>query len=327
MIFAGVWLGSVRAETITLKMRNGDRLTGDVVSESATNLVLNTPWARDVIVPKDQISLREKVPITTAQTPATTPSPIAVITANNTNQPPPKPATPPATQASATKPKPPSNWHGEVQIGTDLRFSEKDRQLYYSRMKLIYARELQPKRLFKNIFDYNAAYGEADGILSDNRMEGSIKTDYDLSRRFFGYNLAGAGYDEIRKIDFRLEVGPGLGYHLFARTNYIMNLEVGANYQARYYSDSRKDERIYCRFAEDATWKISNKMTLDEKFEFFPRPEDFGNYRLRFETNYRYLLLQNLSFNLTLLDLYDTEPARTVTRNDLQVRSSLGLKF
>ena len=327
-VMAAALLDKAESETFTLRLRDGDKLTGQIISETTNHVVLTNQWIKELIVPKNQIVGRDKTALSPEQTPATTPSPIAVISAN-TNRPPVKPpaASVTAAVASPTKPKPPRHWHGEVQVGTDLRFSEKDRQLYYSRFKIIYARELQPKRLFKTVFDYNAAYGESDGILSDNRMEGSVKTDYDLTKRVFAYNLMGSGYDEIRKIDFRYEIGPGVGYHLFVRTNFIMNLEAGANYQARYYTDNREDDRIGLRMAEDAIWKIATKLTVDEKFEFFPGVDDLGDYRLRFETNLRYLLFENLSLNFTLLDIYETEPARNVSRNDLQIRSSLGLKF
>jgi hypothetical protein len=65
---------------------------------------------------------------------------------------------------------------------------------------------------------------------------------------------------------------------------------------------------------------------LEEKFEFFPRV-DLEQYRFRFETTLRYWLVQNLSLNLTVLNLYDSDPARNVDRNDLQIRSALGFKF
>jgi len=66
---------------------------------------------------------------------------------------------------------------------------------------------------------------------------------------------------------------------------------------------------------------------VDEKFEFFPRVDEWEKYRLRFESNLRYALLANLSFVVTVLDQYDTQPALTVTKNDLQLRSSISLKF
>ena len=41
----------------------------------------------------------------------------------------------------------------------------------------------------------------------------------------------------------------------------------------------------------------------------------------------RYALLQNIFYNLSLIDIYDSEPALGISRNDLQIRSSIGIKF
>ena len=204
----------------------------------------------------------------------------------------------------------------------DAVFGEKDSQLYYGRIKATYVKDR-----FKNIFDYNVSYGKTDGTLSENRMDGSSKTDFNLGKRVFIYNLGGAGYDEIRKIDLRFEEGPGVGYHLIARSNFVFNVEFGANYQAQYFSDQTKSEHFYFRLAQDYTWKINSKLTWDEKFEYFPQVEDVSQYRARFETNFKFLLLQNLSLNLTVIDQYDSAPANGVDKNDLQIRCSLGLKF
>ena len=74
--------------------------------------------------------------------------------------------------------------------------------------------------------------------------------------------------------------------------------------------------------------KISRKWILDEKFEFFPRFTDsFGEYRMRFESNLRYLMSNNLNLNLTAIDQYDTQPAAGVTRNDLLLRATIGITF
>ncbi len=312
-------LQAAQSEILALKLRNGDRVTGSVLSENSLRLILSNAWTTNLTVPIAQIETREKIgappviakPVPAAATPAS--------------------AKPVLAASPAIPPKKARVWHGEAQVGTDLTFSAKDRQLYYARLKLIYAHDLKVGsgvlHQFKNILDYNFAYGFTEGIVSDNRMEGSSKTDFDLTKKLFIYNLGGAGYDEIQKTDLRYEIGQGLGYHLLKTTNLVLNTESGVNYQVRFFSDHRKDERFFLRMAQDLTWKISRRLSFDEKFEFFPRVEDFGQYRFRFESNLRYLLRENLSLNFTGVDIYETKPARNVSRNDLQIRSSLGLKF
>jgi hypothetical protein len=98
------------------------------------------------------------------------------------------------------------------------------------------------------------------------------------------------------------------------------------NYQAQYFNRQKTLERYFYRLAEDSKWVITSKLSFDQKFEFFP-VDDLAQFRLRFESNLRYAFLEKFLFTLTLLERYDTQPARTVSPNDLQIRSSLGLKF
>jgi putative salt-induced outer membrane protein len=312
--WAGVWfsvltlaLPSAGAGPILLHLRNGDRLTGTIVAEDAQRVVLTNAWNKEIIVPLSEIVRRDN---------AATPAAVAKAEPPKPAPPPPVPPAPPAKPAS------PQYWSGEVLLGTDVAFSEKDRQLYSGRIRVNYA-----QAHFRNNIDYAFTYGKTDGELSANRMDGSVKSDFDLSKRFYVYNLGGAGYDEIRKIDLRYEVGPGQGFHLLKYTNFVLNTELGANYQVQHNSDNTRSELFFYRLAENVFWRPHSKLTLDEKFEFFPQVEDVSEYRFRFETNLRLWLNGHLSFNVTVLDQYDTLPARSVMPNDLQIRSSIGVKF
>ena len=317
---------AIFSQTTALQLRNGDKISGNIISEDLNRVIVSNSWAKEIVIPLAEIKSREKIMPPPAET-------NAVVVAKAPSSPPP---VVPVAPKPEIKPKRPSDWHGDVQVGADVGISKVNRELYYGKFKITYApvEEGTPTGnsrfvgRFRNTFDYNAAYGRTDGILSANRMDGSSKTDFDLGqdRRIFVYNLIGAGYDEIRKINSRYEVGPGVGYHVFTRSNFVLNAEVGLNYQAQYFENNSKNERFYYRFAEDMSWKVSKTLTFDEKFEFFPQV-DFSEYRFRFESNLRYWLWENISFNLTVLDIYDTAAAPNVDKNDLQIRSSVGLKF
>jgi len=324
LLCLAIWMlliGSVFAQPVVLYLRGGDRITGTITSENTNRVVLLTKWAGEVVVPVAEILKRETLPATpqvkaVEGKPATTSPPAGL--GNSA----PRPGTALVSgPLPPTKPKPKS-LSGEAQVGVDLVFSEKQRQLYSGRFKVAYVYDL-----FRNLFDYSFAYGKTDGLVSDNRMFGSSKTDFDLGKRIYVYNLGGAGYDEVRKIDLRYELGPGVGYHLIKRTNLVLNTELGVNYQAQYQSDNTQTELFLYRVAENSSWAVNGRVTVDEKFEFFPRIEDWLKYRFRFESNLRYALLGNLAFVVTVLDQYDTQPATKVSNNDLQLRSSVTVKF
>jgi putative salt-induced outer membrane protein YdiY len=293
------------AQTVQFQLRNGDRVSGEIGAETADGLTLKTPWGGTIGVPAKEIVSGRLIPA-----PANGSVPPAVLT----------PVAMPSPQGA-----PPTKihkWIGEIQAGVDLLFSERNRELYSGRAKITHT-----YGLLRNLFDYQFTYGESEDELTDNRMFASLKTDVDLNRRLYVYNLGGAAYDEIRKIDFQWETGPGLGYRWLKRTNIVFNTEAGFNYQAQYLEDNVEKKILYLRLAEDATWKITPKLSIDEKFEYFPSTEDFSNYRMRLESNLRYAIVNNLSFIVTVLDTYETETAQGVPRNDLQIRSSIGVKF
>lgn len=319
LLMAWICHGSLFAQPVILYLRGGDRLTGTIVTQDTNRVVLSTKWSKEMIVPVSEILKREPL----AASPESKAQNSTVANGAALTNSAPRPGTAVVSgPMRPTKAGAPKRWSGEAQVGLDLAFSQKERQLYSGRLKAAYAQQH-----FRNIFDYSFTYGKTDGLLSDNRMFGSSKTDFDLGERPYVYHLGGAGYDEIRKIDMRFELGPGVGYHLVKRTNLVVNTEVGVNYQAQYQSDHTQSEMFYHRLAEFSNWAINGRFSVDEKFEFFPQVEDWERYRFRAESNLRCALLNNLAFVVTALDQYDTQPAQGVPKNDLQVRSSISVKF
>lgn len=240
----------------------------------------------------------------------------------------------PAKPAEPAKPPEPSafakfikEWNGEAQIGANLGFGTKDREAFTSRIKVTHNRNFSDNRSLRNILEYDMAYGTTDSVLSDNRMEGAWKVDYDLNKRFLLYNAFRSGYNEIGGIDFQYDFGPGLGYKWLVLTNFVFKNELGGDYQEQFFADNHRTERYSLRVAEDMWWQITPKIRWDEKIEFFPAVNDFNDYRIRLETNLSYLLKQNLTLTLNVVDLYDTSVPKGVSKNDLQIRSLLGVKF
>jgi putative salt-induced outer membrane protein YdiY len=339
-IFALV--NSVQAQSVILHLRTGDRIAGTIVSETTNSLTISNLWIKELAVPLAQIERREAILTNAPATATTNAISSTAATSTTTNQP---SVTTPGTNAvvvaksgsvitTNTPPAPlkPSwwkRWKGDASIGTDLIYGARDTELLRGHLALTYSQPYQsdPKKFFRNVLTYDAEYGQTDHVLSANRMDGSSKTDFDLTKRVYVYNLARAGYDEVRKIDFGYEVGPGAGYHLFTLTNFVMNVELGGNYQAQYFADRTTSKNFYLRLAEDFNWKINKQMSLVEKLEFFPQVNNIDQYRARFETTFSQSLFANFSLNLTLLNLYDTHPASGVSRNEVQIRSSIGVKF
>jgi Protein of unknown function, DUF481 len=137
----------------------------------------------------------------------------------------------------------------------------------------------------------------------------------------------GGGYDEIRGIDLQYHFGPGLGYKWIVLTNFVFRTELGGDYQEQYLIHQERTRRYSLRLEEEMWWQLTPKIRWDEKAEFFPDVEDVSQYRVRLETNLSYLLKQNLTLTLNVIELYDTALPAALSKNDLEIRSLLGIKF
>jgi putative salt-induced outer membrane protein YdiY len=295
-----VFAGPGRAETVVLHLRNGDRISGEVISEDSRQTVLATAWSGSLSVPAAQIVSRSQ--------------PSSPIVAELTG--------------AATNPPPaaPRRWKAEAQVGLNFAYGIQRRQIYYGKFKFDYKRpyEGDPQQSFRTTVDESVEYGKTDDVRSDNRMDGGVNMEFDFSPRLFVYNIARSGYDQIRKIDLQYEVGPGLGWHLIQRSGLACNLGVGADYQERHLADGTDSQVVFVRAGEDLHWQINHRFALEQKLEYFTSP---AQSRARFEASLKYFLLQNLALNFTVQDLYDTRPAANVDQNELRFRSSLGVTF
>lgn len=329
LLFAGSY--DIQSSPIILHLKSGDRISGELVSENEVQLVVKTAWAGSLTIQRDLLDRIEP------QVVAAAPIPPAVSTnaTASTNVPTPTVAVitnaPTSAQTAAAKPpaQKPDEWKFDIKLGADMIRGERDRDIFFGQAALTYAHPYphEPKKFFRNRLDYRADYSTVDGRKSANRMSGANKTDFDFFEHAYFYNYFGGGYDEVRRINGQYEVGPGVGYHLFRQPKFVANIESGLTYQ---YQDRELDgelESLYARFAQDITWKLAPKITFTQRSAVLVSLEEVEELQLRLEGNLSFGLVQNVSLNLTAIELYDTRPVTGVSRNEFQLRSAIGLTF
>lgn len=349
------------SETI-FQLKNGDRVTGKIVSEDTNQVVIATTWVKEMALPLSQISRREEVP-----SPATNAAPATVTNATvaaastdapavalGTNSPALKATNAPVASAGTNapaasktnavagvaapiKPKAPKRWNFDLQAGVALQYNQKSYENFSGLAKADY----NNPELLRNLFEYHGAYGRTEGVVAVNRMDIANRTEHDIgkTRRAFVFNAFGIGYDAIRDIDLMYDDSLGLGYKLYQRPTFALALDFGANYQRQYFaptennSNNRRADRstefFSLRVGEQMTWAINKRVSFEEKGEFYPHMDRVGAYRFRLEGNVNIKLNEPGTIYLVFaaVDLYDTHPPKAITRNDLQINARVGMKF
>jgi hypothetical protein len=326
------------AEAVILELRNGDRLTGTIVSESGDKVTLDALSIGKVEIPASEIKTRKKISAkrlakAVGQTiPLVTHKPAETVVAKQPQQQEvkkraesakPIPAVTPPSTPKVAQPKR-KLWKFDLQLGANLQNNQKSTEVYTGDFKVEYG---DPKTRFRDTMEYHGSYGKIDGVLSANNMNGLVRTEFDIAKKVFIFDAGGAGYDEVRKIDFTYEDSFGVGYTMVKMTNLVLRVDTGANYQEQFFSNDGAKEYFSPRLGGKSSWKISSKWDVTQLFEFYPRSGDLEDYRLRSEATLRFLLNSYLSLNLRVADVYDTRPALGVSPNDLQINSTIGVHF
>lgn len=321
LLLAGGW--SATATPVVAILRNGDRITGDLVAQETNQVIIATGWAGTLTLPLSSIG---GLQTTTGDKLIPAPEP--------PKPPPPPPAAKPAPAkpaAPSAKPAAKGKLTSNLQLGSALTFGARDQNLVYARLKSTYAKpyEWNPQKYFRLTADLAGDYGETDGVRSANRISGSLRTDFDLNDKTYFYNVFTSGFDEIRKIDFQYSVGPGFGYRAVKQAKFELNFEGGVDYQDQERSSGGDTSSAYLRLSDNLTWQIAPRLRFTKRFEYFLDGQATEKCRLRLDATLSYQLLDSLplNLNLNLLDLYDTNPAPGVNRNELQLRSTIGITF
>jgi putative salt-induced outer membrane protein YdiY len=340
LVLAGVTVCSASlyandAPPMIFHLKNGDRITAIPQIRTETNLVVLTAFGSTITLPLDQIVSRTTLPLLTETAPAVeTPAPAEVPVPAEAPAPTPAPEAAPDAAADAAKVveektepvtfvgKFFSNFAGEVQVGMDAGYGASDYMNYYGRVKA--ATVLSAGKQC----DGKLTYGKNKGELSADKLDTSYRLEYDaIPKKLFVMGSRPAATIISAKSIYYYTVGGGLGYHLLKKDNMALDASAGASFQSYHYAmeDARND--MYIDFGENYTWEIVKDLNFVQKLTFSPQAEDWSVFRMVFEAGVSWAFYKNMTFNFTLIDKYDSHPAKNIDKNDLQLVSSIGLKF
>ena len=342
-----VWLVlvvPVLGGTKVVFLRNGDRLTGEILSENARRIVIRTPAAGRVTLQRDQVERIEEFPLRSGSIPTTAPAPPSIATVG-TNPPvaitPPAPGgvtNPPVASVASTNAVAGTsllwlpnwahglwtNWHGNVQIGANIGVGTANWQSIYANANVV-----KKWGRTTTLLNYALSYGTLNDVVSADRMYGTAKTDlaWAAPRKLYSYAQGAGGYDEIRRINLEYLAGAGMGYKVIDRTRLVLAGEVGSQYQVFDYVNAQDRADVAARFAENLTTQIGKDVKIVQQLGFTPGFADLSNYQVRFGLTLSVVLFKPLTLNLNVIDTYLSQPAPGTADNDIQVSTTVGVNF
>ena len=243
-----------------------------------------------------------------------------VVTVTNvvatTPAPAPAPATPAAIEMAKKYP-----WASSVSAGLTITRGNSHTLLYSGAIAT-------DKKTPDNEFSLGAsgAYGSQNSIQTVNNYGGFAQWNHLFTERFYDYVRADANRDVIADLDYRFNLGPGVGYYLIKQTNTTLAVEAGAGYQYEHLG-GEYNSFATARLAEKFEHKFSDRARLWQTAEILPQVDKLQNYAVNFEIGMEASITKTFSLKTTLDDTYQSEPAAKHYRNDIKLISGISYKF
>jgi putative salt-induced outer membrane protein len=327
----------VSAEQVSLK--NGDHLSGAIISMDGKKLVLKTTYAGEVSIDWDAVdqfasdqplvvtksnqqTLTGTVKSQGADYVVTTPqgqqtvqkSEVAVMRS-------------PADQAAYEKSLHPGmleGWAGGGNFGVALARGNSDT----TNVALGFDAQ---RKTTNDAWIINAAsiYNTDGGTKSTtaNSFQGLIRYDRNLNKRVFAYGAFAGGYDELQDLNYRIMPGGGIGFHAIATPKTTLDLLVGLGYTRESFTTGLTNNFITATLGDEFAYKLGARTTIMQNLYYLPSLNETSNYRVTGNFGITTKLNGWMTANLLFNDRYYSQPVLGNKNNDILFTTGFGFTF
>jgi len=339
------------ADQVTLK--NGDRLTGTIISADGKTLVLKSEFAGDVNIDWEAVTAidssqnlnltlkdgkRVSGQVTTEDgkfmVPSAPPVEKGNITAvrNDADQ-----AAFDVETEKMAHPKITYFWGGLLDTGLALTSGNSSTLSYTLATKAV--RETPRDKLtFYTAYVYANDNSTPPSRTTANYLRSGVRGDLNISPKVFIFAFADFESNELQHLDLRQVYGGGLGYHVIKNDRTTFDVFGGASYDRDSFGpyfllsppsvfpgQARNIAEIVA--GEELNMKINNRTTFGERFVFYPDMSDLGEYRYNLTANSTTVIKKWLSWQITFADTYLSNPPVGLKSTDLLLSTGLRVNW
>jgi putative salt-induced outer membrane protein YdiY len=290
-------------------LKNGDRVQGELTDDGKDEIVVVSPVFGTVTLSRDQINEITMV------------APVADEDADA------KKKADDAADAVAAVEKPKSPWTGSVNLG--LTYSDNSTTNLTLNLGASAKRETKESVLTMNVQYF---YSKDEDKITDNDVIASIDQTWIMSDKDgplpWSYFAQGTyQWDQFENWEQRVSPYAGIGYALRRTEALTVDLRFGGGGTWQY--DGNDGFRTQFLFEVNSSWMIDDRSSLTGAVKFAPNVNDFQDYLLTVSAVYKAQLMKDspLTFNVSFLNIYDSDPGVGENGNDLKLVFGLGFNF
>jgi len=291
-------------------LNNGDRISGDITEANDEQIKVDALLLGPIVI--DRHVVKEILPVD------------VISEVKEEAQEPIKPEPQTAEMVSPTEEKK-SPWVNTIALaytktGGNTRTSAGSAQL-----KLYRKQEISEVLIKAETY-----YASEKKRMNAQKHFGEFRNDFRPSAdsKWFNFYRVQADHDRFSNIDYRVTPALGRGYHFVETPKLNLLAEASLGYEYTNYRDATKSNGelvlIPRGYVDKTFWrdlKVWQDLTL------YPSLEETERYRLKSETGVTQPLNENLSWKISFIDEFNSEPAGESKKNDYRLISGIDYKF
>ncbi|MEX2303402.1 MAG: DUF481 domain-containing protein [Bryobacterales bacterium] len=162
-------------------------------------------------------------------------------------------------------------------------------------------------------------------------VRGGWGYERNLTSRVFVNAFNDYEYDAFQSLDLRVVLGGGLGYQVWTAESGRLAVVGGAAWNRETFDPLDAD--AFTRNSAEAYWgnhfsyKVNSRMDLVQSFRMFNNLSSGGEYRINFDVGATTKVAEWLTWNVAISDRYLSNPVPGRKNNDLLYTTGLGFTF
>jgi putative salt-induced outer membrane protein YdiY len=334
---------AVFADQITLK--NGDRITGAIITSDAKTLVIKTDYADVVTIKWDFVQQIEssqplyvgtkgrqvivgpvttsdsKLAVPTKESGSVTVAKADVTSLRNADE-------EKRTEAAMDRlqhPRLGDLWAGSLDTGLGLVRGNSESSNFTFGLNAVRAATRDKISLYTTS---QFSRSTVKGVTATNAQSiaGGVRYDLNISDKSFGFGTVDLFNDRFQGLDLRTVIGGGGGYHAIKNRRTTFDVLFGGTFNREFFSTfNRSSAEVLV--GETITHKFLASSAFTESVFFYPNMSSSGNYRSTISLGLITRLTRFLSWQTSFNDYDLSDPPPGKKSNDLLLSTGLRLTF
>jgi putative salt-induced outer membrane protein YdiY len=328
LAIAGAFPVAVVADEVILK--NGDRITGEVIKLEAGRLTIRTPYAGNVNIKwEDANTLSTDEPVSVrvdgesriqarirAAEPGTATLEVGDWLAS-------EPIALSRFGAMTRKPEPPVRLTGRINVGASSASGNTNTERLHANTEVV-------ARSVKNRFTIGGVVNRAKdgGVETESNSRGYMKYDHFINTKWYAYSNADFERDKFKDIRMRTTIGAGTGYQFLETPRTNFSVEAGATYVNTDFELQEDENYPAARWASNFDhFLFGSPAQFFHRHEVIYDLEDNDQLFVRTQTGVRFPIVARLNATAQYNMDWEDNPAPGRTSTDRMWMLTLGYSW